>query len=367
MRRKPLTLGCPMRQSSGYMEPLITTVIPTYRRPQLLRRAIRSVLAQTYPNFRACVYDNASFDQTAAVVSELARHDERVQYYCHRENIGAWRNFAFGVSRVKTPFFSILSDDDFLLPNFFADAIEQLTPCLEAGAFAGHSLRCDFQGRLFFTPNLRWKAGLYSPPNGCLGIVTTSPFEWNSMLFRRDVLDAVGGLDADIGEPFDFDFQLRVAARFPLLVSDSVCALLTMHPGSASSQMRVEALKRALLAVADKFENSSSLLEPGDRVHLVALMKAGFRTSLRGGALRAAANGEEIDEAFFDAFYDNPADARNFAVLLRLLRRRDPFSKLCRRLFLVFDRMRFAVKRGSNRLRFARYERIARSALAKPV
>ena len=48
-------------------QPLITTVIPTYRRPALLAQAIRSVLTQTYPHFLVCVYDNASADETADV------------------------------------------------------------------------------------------------------------------------------------------------------------------------------------------------------------------------------------------------------------------------------------------------------------
>jgi glycosyltransferase involved in cell wall biosynthesis len=54
-------------------KPLITTIIPTYRRPKLLRRAIKSVLNQTYLHFQVCVYDNASGDETAEVVSELAK------------------------------------------------------------------------------------------------------------------------------------------------------------------------------------------------------------------------------------------------------------------------------------------------------
>jgi len=54
-------------------EPLITTVIPTYRRPAMLRRAIRSVLSQTFPDFRLCVYDNASGDETAVVVEEFRK------------------------------------------------------------------------------------------------------------------------------------------------------------------------------------------------------------------------------------------------------------------------------------------------------
>ncbi|MEK7713004.1 MAG: glycosyltransferase, partial [Nitrospirota bacterium] len=35
--------------------PLITTIIPTYRRPKLLRRAIKSALNQTYPHLQVCV------------------------------------------------------------------------------------------------------------------------------------------------------------------------------------------------------------------------------------------------------------------------------------------------------------------------
>ena len=37
----------------------ITTVIPTYRRPQLLRRAVASALTQTYPQVRVSIHDNA--------------------------------------------------------------------------------------------------------------------------------------------------------------------------------------------------------------------------------------------------------------------------------------------------------------------
>jgi len=68
--------------------PLITTVIPTYRRPRLLKRAILSALGQTYRNIQVCVYDNASGDETAEVVAGIANGDRRVKYYCHPTNIG---------------------------------------------------------------------------------------------------------------------------------------------------------------------------------------------------------------------------------------------------------------------------------------
>src|SRR5437867_8648007 len=65
--------------------PLVTTVIPTFRRPALLRRAVLSALAQSMRRVRVAVYDNASGDGTAAVLAELARADPRVQYHSRSE------------------------------------------------------------------------------------------------------------------------------------------------------------------------------------------------------------------------------------------------------------------------------------------
>src|SRR5689334_15432360 len=95
----------------------ITTIIPTYRRPQLLRRAIQSVLNQTYPHFQLWVYDNASGDETADVVAEFMQKDPRVKYHCHPHNIGAVANFNYGMAQVTTAYFSFLSDDDVVLPH----------------------------------------------------------------------------------------------------------------------------------------------------------------------------------------------------------------------------------------------------------
>src|SRR5208282_4578112 len=129
-------------------EPLITTVVPTYRRPAMLQRAIRSVLDQTYPDFRLCVYDNASNDDTAAIVNALASCDSRIRYHCHSENIGAQDNFIFGLSRVVTPLVHLISDDDFLLPGFFAQATSALNKNPSAAFFSGGMLSADPDGRV---------------------------------------------------------------------------------------------------------------------------------------------------------------------------------------------------------------------------
>jgi len=107
-------------------QPLITTVIPTYRRPRLLQRAILSALEQEGASVRVRVCDNASGDETGAVVAALALKHPQLEYHCHPDNIGGLANFEFGVRNLETPFFSLLSDDDYLLPGFYRRALAGL-------------------------------------------------------------------------------------------------------------------------------------------------------------------------------------------------------------------------------------------------
>lgn len=219
---------------------LITTVIPTYRRPSLLRRAVMSVLAQSYPHFQVCVYDNASGDETGNIVRDLAAADSRVKYFCHPQNIGAMPNFLFGMERVQTPFFSLLSDDDVLLPGFFQKALEGFHKHPEAMFSALATIHADADGHVTSVPLLAWKEGFYPPPEGFVTMSEKEHPEWTAILFRRQVLERVGTLDLEAGAPSDFDYELRVAAKWPIVISTEPGAIFVTHAGSVSSAARVE-------------------------------------------------------------------------------------------------------------------------------
>jgi len=213
---------------------LITTIIPTYRRPRLLGRAIRSVLAQTYPYFQVFVFDNASGDDTSEVVAEYVASDSRVKYFCRPENIGPFKNFAEALEHVETPFFSFLSDDDVLLPDMYQVALAGIREFPEAMISAAVTIFVDEQGRVLDAPTSSWRPGLYTPPEGMLAMLQDGHLHWTGMLFRREVLEKVGNLDEEVGNPFDLDFELRIAAHFPIVVSLKPVGILVVHSASQS-------------------------------------------------------------------------------------------------------------------------------------
>ncbi len=96
------------------MHDKVTALIPTYRRPEWLRRAILSVLRQTHGNLQVSVFDDASGGGTEDVVRNLSADGKRVKYYCHENNIGALSNFKFAFNSVDTPWSSPNSVDTWL-------------------------------------------------------------------------------------------------------------------------------------------------------------------------------------------------------------------------------------------------------------
>jgi glycosyltransferase involved in cell wall biosynthesis len=287
--------------------PRVTTIIPTFRRARLLRRAISSVLEQDFPALQVCVYDNASDDDTRDVVMALANTDARVRYHRHAENIGGMANFQFGIGRVETPYFSFLSDDDYLLPGFYSEAVSALEACPEAMYWAGLTLRLDAEGRFYDARVDGWdRAGRFDPPAGALRLLGGNSPCWVGTLFRREAIARIGPLDDQVGGAIDLDYMLRLAAQFPYLVSKHPSAVYTMNQDSASQASPLSAFWPGWLKMVANIEAIPGLAS-ATREQLVArlhedarrmLFRRGARYLARGGYENARACGAALRKSY---------------------------------------------------------------------
>jgi len=95
------------------MEPLVTVGIPTYNRPEGLRRALQLLTNQTYRNLEIIVADNNSENENVrAIIEEFAKKDPRIIYHRHPANIGAYRNFQYVLEKASGVYFMWAADDD---------------------------------------------------------------------------------------------------------------------------------------------------------------------------------------------------------------------------------------------------------------
>jgi glycosyltransferase involved in cell wall biosynthesis len=242
------------------MEPLITTIITTYRRPHLLKKAIESVLSQTYSHFQVWICDNASHDGTSEIVNEFVKNDERVKYFCHETNIGMLNNYQFGLSLVNTEFFSFLSDDDVLLPNFYDTALLEFKKYPEAGLVAGSTIIMTEKGEVVRIPLSFWtREGKFDPPEGVIEMIGKYPVP-TSVLFRKTVLEHAA-IDFENPTYWDCDYLLQIAAALPIVIYKEPCALFRQHDHSYSNHQNLSYYEDAYGKLIKKIQKNKNLTD----------------------------------------------------------------------------------------------------------
>ncbi len=109
-------------------ETLVSVVIPTYSRPRVLKRALDSVLNQTYRNLDIIVVDdNADSAENRAEVARIvnAANDPRVTLIQNEKNLGGSLTRNAGIARAKGEYIAFLDDDDEYLPERIARQLER--------------------------------------------------------------------------------------------------------------------------------------------------------------------------------------------------------------------------------------------------
>jgi len=119
--------------------PLVSVVIPTYRRPQYLRQAIQSVLAQDFQDWRLAVHDDGGIPENRAVVESFG--DPRIEHRVNPRRLGIGVNKFTGWQGAQGRYLANLDDDDLWEPHFLSTlvAILEADPSLVI-AFGSHAV-----------------------------------------------------------------------------------------------------------------------------------------------------------------------------------------------------------------------------------
>src|SRR5512137_2512935 len=105
-------------------KPLVSIVLPTYKRAHVLPHAISSVLNQTYTNLELVIVDDNSPDDTLEVVKLF--NDSRIHYVKNEPNLKLPRALNRGFSLARGEYLTWTSDDNLYAPT----AIERMVDAL---------------------------------------------------------------------------------------------------------------------------------------------------------------------------------------------------------------------------------------------
>ncbi|MFV0445025.1 MAG: glycosyltransferase family 2 protein [Planctomycetaceae bacterium] len=96
-------------------QPLVSIIIPTFNRSQLVGGAIESALHQTWEKLEVLIVDDGSTDDTAALVRSVAQRDGRVRFFAqNHQGVSVARNR--GLAEARGELVAFLNSDDVWLP-----------------------------------------------------------------------------------------------------------------------------------------------------------------------------------------------------------------------------------------------------------
>jgi len=197
--------------------PPISVVITTYNRENLVVRALKSVLIQTFKDFEVLVVDDGSTDNTRQVIQEIQKEDKRV-VYVYQENKGWPSALNTGLSNAQGRYIAFLDSDDEWLPEKLEKQVKVLEELKNVGLVSCCAFRIfpDGTKKLYKTPYL----GIFKKTKWKLfwekwGIITLS-----TVMIRKEVVERIGFFDEKIKAGADVDFYLRCIKEFDFYFID---------------------------------------------------------------------------------------------------------------------------------------------------
>ena len=256
-----------------------------------VREAIASVLAQTHSDFELLIVDDASTDGTAEAAAAFG--DPRIRVLANELNLGQVPSLNRGLREARGEYVARLDADDVCLP----DRLERQVAVLERDdtvALVGTWLDVvDERGRLW--SKLRGRVRDY--PEFLFAILADRyPWGHPSLMFRRDVVLALGGYDETLAPSEDKDLYRRLALdRREARCVEAALVRYRRHERQLS-QEQSEVQLRHDRASQERF--LAELVGPGDAARMRLLLAKGRHEPelLDGAQRRLGLSDTERDE-----------------------------------------------------------------------
>ncbi|MDX6517004.1 MAG: hypothetical protein QOH73_2670 [Gaiellaceae bacterium] len=288
--------------------PLVSICVPVYNGAAWIAEALESALAQTYPELEIVVSDNASTDETAAIVRSYT--DPRIRLHTAAQNVGIAGNHNRSVLLARGEFIKFLHADDRLLPSCVEEMVALALEDPEIGlVFAPRDILLPDPndgeaqawvkqyGRLHerFTNLQRVNEGA-----DLLRQMLARGFDGNwigepsSVLVSRRAIADVGVFNIHVTQTGDLELWLRILAQFHVGFVDKVLSVYRHH--NASLTARNARMAHDWLDMLWVLETVCSLdgLGPG-RAQAVKLRNAALRQALRSQVKRLLRRRFETD------------------------------------------------------------------------
>ncbi|MUG99150.1 glycosyltransferase [Scytonema sp. UIC 10036] len=234
---------------------VISVVIPAYNAERTIWETIDSVLKQSFQDFELIVINDGSKDRTLEIVRSI--QDERVKIFSY-DNGGLPVARNRGISHATGEYIAFLDADDLWTPDKLELQLAALQQHPEAGVAYSWTVCMIEEGEALSYRQL--------PPTTFTGNIYSELLQSNfiahgsNVLVRREAVDSVGDFDPACTSCADWDYWLRLAARWQYVLVPQNQIFYRRTLGSMSSNVEVME-ERGLFMIEKAYREAPSELQ----------------------------------------------------------------------------------------------------------
>lgn len=194
------------------LTPLVSIIIPTYNHAKFIRKALNSVINQTYHNWEAIIIDNNSTDETYKIFDKIT--DSRIRYLKINNNGIIAKSRNVGIKEANGEWIAFLDSDDFWSEEKLEVCIRNINDSID---FIYHDLESLHHiPKIFFNSKKFIGRQLNKPILNDILISTISKgtaIGQSSVFIRKTILDKIGGISENkkLVASEDYNTWLRIA------------------------------------------------------------------------------------------------------------------------------------------------------------
>ena len=210
-------------------ELFVSIIIPTYNRANLIKRAINSILNQSYTNYEIIVVDDGSTDNTKEVIESF--NEDKINYYVHKKNRGAAAARNTGIKYSKGAFIAFQDSDDKWLP-------EKLEKEMDIFLESSDEIGVVYSGYLYLNNNNK-KVYIPSPKvikkEGNIHYeLLKGNFVTGLSVIRKICFKKVGLFDENLPNLEDWELYIRISKYFSFRFIDEPLSIAYCSSDSAT-------------------------------------------------------------------------------------------------------------------------------------
>jgi len=233
--------------------PVFSIVIPTYNRAALILGTLQSIWQQTYPHYEVIVVDNCSTDNTVEVLEPYIR-TQRIKFIQHERNFERARSRNTGMSAATGDFLTFLDSDDLMYPSNLEDAAKYVSTNPESKCFHNLFEFIDRTGKVVYQPKFP------DVKRQIRGIAQGNFMSCIGDFIHREVYTQFRfSTDPEIIGGEDWDFWLRVLAKYELGRIEKINNAVVQHEGRSVNTQNIRSLERGLQRLVQNIVEDSEL------------------------------------------------------------------------------------------------------------